>query len=92
MVAGFDELATEALTAPFLGWDFSWLDRRSRTEPLPWDYCARVAGLARSAWTMLDMGTGGSEALSLLPDRAPRTVATESWPPNVPVAGRRPQR
>jgi SAM-dependent methyltransferase len=89
MVAGFDELVAEALAAPFSGWDFSWLDRRSRTEPLPWDYSARVAALARSARTMLDMGTGGGEALSLLPDRAPRTVAAEAWPPNVPVAGRR---
>lgn len=88
-MAGFDELVTEALTAPFSGWDFSWLDRRSWTEPLPWDYSARVAALARSAGTMLDMGTGGGEVLSLLPDRAPRTVATEAWPPNVPVAGRR---
>ena len=88
-MAGFDELVTEALTAPFSGWDFSWLDRRSWTEPLPWDYSARVAALARSARTMLDMGTGGGEALSRLPDRAPRTIATEAWPPNVPVAGRR---
>jgi SAM-dependent methyltransferase len=88
-VAAFEELVTEALTAPFSGWDFSWLDRRSRTEPLPWDYSARVAALARSARTMLDMGTGGGEALSRLADRAPRTIATESWPPNVPVAGRR---
>jgi SAM-dependent methyltransferase len=37
---------------------------------------------------MLDMGTGGGEALSRLTARAPRTVATESWPPNVPEAGR----
>ncbi len=88
-VAGFDELVAEALTAPFSGWDFSWLDRRSRTEPLPWDYSARVAALAGTARTMLDMGTGGGEILSGLPDRAPRTVAAEAWPPNVPVAGRR---
>ena len=88
-MAGFDELVTEALTAPFSGWDFSWLDRRSWTEPLPWDYSARIAALARSARTMLDMGTGGGEALSRLPDRAPRTVATEGWPRNVPLAARR---
>ena len=35
---------------------------------------------------MLDMGTGGGEWLSALPVRAPVTVATESWPPNVGVA------
>ncbi len=88
-VAGFDELVTEALTAPFSGWDFSWLDRRSWTEPLPWDYGARVASLARSARTMLDMGTGGGEVLAGLPGRAPRTLAAEGWPPNVPVAAQR---
>jgi len=88
-VAGFDELVTEALAAPFSGWDLSWLDCRSWTEPLPWDYSARVAALARGARTMLDMGTGGGETLSGLPDRAPLTVAAEAWPPNVPVAGRR---
>jgi hypothetical protein len=88
-VAGFDELVAQALTAPFSGWDFSWLDRRSWTEPLPWDYSAHVAALARDARTMLDMGTGGGEVLSRLPDRAPCTVATEAWPPNVPWAARR---
>ena len=46
-------------------------------------------GLARGAEVMLDMGTGGGEILSALPDRAPHTVAAEAWPPNVPVAGRR---
>lgn len=79
----------QALAAPFSGWDFAWLDRRSRTEPLPWDYGARVAALARGARTMLDMGTGGGETLSELPNRAPRTIATEAWPPNVPLAARR---
>jgi len=88
-VTDFDELVTEATTQPFSGWDFSWLDRRSRTQPLPWDYSARVAALADGAQTMLDMGTGGGEALSRLATRARRTVATEAWPPNVPVAGRR---
>ncbi|HEX4061394.1 MAG TPA: class I SAM-dependent methyltransferase [Streptosporangiaceae bacterium] len=88
-MADFDELVTEAMTAPFSGWDFSWLDRRSRSEPLPWDYRARVAALAGGARTMLDMGTGGGEALSRLPARASRTVATEAWPPNVPLAGQR---
>jgi SAM-dependent methyltransferase len=88
-MADFDELVTEAMTEPFSGWDFSWLDRRSRTEPLPWDYSARVAALARGAATMLDMGTGGGEELSRLATRAPRTVATESWLPNVAVAGGR---
>jgi SAM-dependent methyltransferase len=88
-MADFDDLVAEGMTAPFSGWDFSWLSRHSRTQPPVWDYRARVAGLARTAQTMLDMGTGGGEELSRLPARAPRTVATEAWPPNVPVAGRR---
>jgi SAM-dependent methyltransferase len=88
-VADFDELVTEAVNAPFSGWDLSWLDHRWRSEPLPWDYSVRVAALACRAATMLDMGTGGGEVLSRLPARANRTVATEAWPPNVPVAGRR---
>ena len=88
-MADFDELVTEAMDAPFSGWDFSWLDGRSRSEPLPWDYSVRVAALACTARTMLDMGTGGGEVLSRLPARANRTVATEAWPPNVPMAGRR---
>lgn len=37
---------------------------------------------------MLDMGTGGGEWLSAR-RHAARTVATESWPPNVPVAAAR---
>jgi len=62
-MADFDELVTEAMDAPFSGWDFSWLDGRSRSEPLPWDYSVRVAALACTARTMLDMGTGGGDAL-----------------------------
>ena len=38
---------------------------------------------------MLDMGTGGGERLSQLSPRPPMTVATEAWPPNVPIAATR---
>ena len=51
-MADFDELVTEAMDAPFSGWDFSWLDGRSRSEPLPWDYSVRVAALACTARTL----------------------------------------
>lgn len=88
-MTNFDELVTEAMAAPFVGWDFSWLNRRTRIQPLPWNYRARTADLARAARAMLDMGTGGGEVLFRLAARAPRTVATEAWSPNVPVAGRR---
>ena len=86
----FDELVTEALSAPFSGWDLSWLDwPRPRTERLPWSYRREVARRAALADTMLDMGTGGGERLSRQPGRPLRTVATEAWPPNVPVAAER---
>lgn len=38
---------------------------------------------------MLDLGTGGGEWLAGLPYRPPRTVATESWGPNVEIAAAR---
>jgi hypothetical protein len=44
-VTSFDELVAEARAAPFSGWDFSWLDARSTTAGLPWDYVAE--GVAR---------------------------------------------
>jgi SAM-dependent methyltransferase len=90
-VPTFDELVSEALAAPFSGWDFSWLEwPRRRTSGLPWSYRREVARRAAGlAGPMLDMGTGGGERLARLPTRPPRTVATEAWPPNVPVAAQR---
>jgi hypothetical protein len=64
----FAELEAEALAAPFSGWDFSWLDRRSVNEPLPWSYRQEAARYSGSAAAMLDMGTGGGEVLSRLLD------------------------
>jgi SAM-dependent methyltransferase len=89
-MATFEELVAEAQAAPVSGWDFSWLTARSSSEdPLPWDYRAEVAGYAAHARSLLDMGTGGGEWLARLTPHPPRTVATEGWPPNVPVAAQR---
>ena len=89
-MATFEELVAEALAAPGAGWDFSWLTARSSSEdPLPWDYRAEVARYAAGARSLLDMGTGGGEWLASLTPHPPYTVATEGWPPNVPVAARR---
>ncbi len=85
----FDELVSEALAAPFSGWDFSWLAGRSTAGDLPWSYQREVGRRAAVAATMLDMGTGGGERLSRLTTRPARTVATEAWPPSVPVAAGR---
>ena len=88
-MATFDELVREALDAPFSGWDFSWLAARPSAGPLPWSYRREVARRAAVAGALLDMGTGGGERLSRLSPRPRLTVATEAWPPNVPVAAAR---
>lgn len=82
----FDALIAEANAAPFTGWDFSWLNARSTESRLPWSYAGEIVAYSGHAKTMLDMGTGGGEFLSGFAARPPRTIATESWPPNVPVA------
>jgi SAM-dependent methyltransferase len=81
-----DELLDEAARAPFEGWDFSSFAGRLAVKPPPWPFEDIVSGLMDHADTCLDMGTGGGEWLSSLPRRPPRTIATESWPPNVRVA------
>lgn len=85
----FDHLVDQALRAPVAGWDFSWLADRWSIDPLPWSYEDLVTSRAARVETMLDMGTGGGEVLAGLAVRAPHTVATEAWPPSVPVARRR---
>jgi len=75
--------------APFVGWDFSYLNDRWTEEHPPWDYEALARKLIQRSKAVLDMGTGGGEMLSsfaLFPERA---VAMEGWRPNVAVAKRR---
>lgn len=84
-----DALIAEAQAAQCIGWDFSWLNSRSSESSLPWSFADEIAAHTGYASTMLDMGTGGGEFLSGFASRPPRTVATESWPPNVPVAAAR---
>jgi SAM-dependent methyltransferase len=88
-VADPDELLDEAQATTFQGWDFSTLGDRLVLEPPPWDFEDIVADAAAGAGNMLDMGTGGGEWLSSLRARAPFTVATEGWPPNVALAAAR---
>jgi SAM-dependent methyltransferase len=88
-MADRDGLLAEAETTAFEGWDFSKLGDRLVVEPPHWDFWDIAATAATRAATMLDMGTGGGEWLSSLNARAPVTVATESWHPNVAVAAAR---
>jgi hypothetical protein len=85
----FDVLLNEADSLPSIGWDFSRLGDRITITPPPWDFGEIVAAHAQTSPDLLDIGTGGGEWLAALPVRAERTVATESWPPNLDVAGQR---
>jgi SAM-dependent methyltransferase len=82
------DLLDRANDVPFRGWDFTLLGQRLTLEPPPWSLESLVAQLVDPDTTMLDMGTGGGEWLSTV-TRSTRVVATEAWPPNVPVASAR---
>ena len=85
----FGELVAEAEAVPVEGWDFSWLDGRACEQRPSWGY-ARLAGeRLAGASAALDIGTGGGEVLAGMPVLPARMAATESWPPNLPVAARR---
>lgn len=73
----------------FTGWSFPKDSWRRLGPPLTWDYELLVREAAQSANSVLDMGTGGEEFLAGISSSLPeRTVATEEWPVNVPVAKR----
>ena len=84
-----DDLLREAESQPFAGWDFSWVGDRMTVDPLPWDFAGMVGERCTQSPDLLDLGTGGGEWLADLSGRPRRTVATEGWPPNLPVAARR---
>jgi hypothetical protein len=68
----YDVLVAEALDAPFLGWDFSWLRGRSHQAEPSWSYDGRVRQLTGGATSLLDLCTGGGELLASL---APTEIA-----------------
>jgi SAM-dependent methyltransferase len=79
-----EDLLAEAGRRPLVGWDLSY-DGRIGFAP-PWDFEALADARIRAAPDLLDMGTGGGEWLSRRPFPKRRTLATEGWAPNVPVA------
>ena len=81
----YDDLITEALSAPIRGWDFSWLIGRADCEDLPWDYMALARRAVSHATCLLDTDTGGGDVLASLAP-LPAAIATEPYPPNVPIA------
>jgi SAM-dependent methyltransferase len=67
----------------FCGWNFSYLDGRWESDPLPWDYGSIVRQHLKSGSVLLDMGTGGGEYLLTLGHTYSLTYVTESYPPNL---------
>ena len=86
-----DALPAEALAHPVQGWDFRWLreSRRFEEGTVPWDYDQLVRQQVRGSPDLLDLGTGGGEHRARFRVHPRRTVATESYAPNVRVAARR---
>ena len=82
----FNKLVAEALSLPFSGWDFSFLGDRWKTAEPSWDYPALARSHMQGIHSMIDLDTGGGELLSSLVPFPPHTWATESYPPNIPVA------
>ncbi|GAA3806841.1 class I SAM-dependent methyltransferase [Streptomyces phyllanthi] len=78
----FEDLVTEAESAPTEGWDFSWFEGRATEERPSWGYARSMAERIARASAALDLQTGGGEVLASAPAFAPLTVATEGWPPN----------
>jgi SAM-dependent methyltransferase len=85
----FEQLVSEALAQDFSGWDWTYTRDRFIETPLPWDYRTVVLQRMQGVRSMLDIGTGGGEALSSLAPLPPDTLATESYSPNIAVARQR---
>lgn len=81
----YDDLVSDALCAPIKGWDFSWLTGRVDRDDLPWDYASLARDALPNATRLLDIDTGGGEVLASLAP-LPAAIATEPYPPNVPIA------
>jgi len=84
----FDQLIAEALADEFRGWDFSRLTGRMIQDAVSWDYRQRARKLIGNSNSLLDVDTGGGEVLASVRPFPAKTVATEGYAPNVPIARR----
>jgi SAM-dependent methyltransferase len=89
----FEELLAEGNSVPVEGWDFSWFEGRATEQRPTWGYAVTLAARVGRVSSVLDVQTGGGEVFDWVLCRAPRlprlVVATESWAPNVAIAGDR---
>ncbi|MBB4685851.1 class I SAM-dependent methyltransferase [Amycolatopsis jiangsuensis] len=86
MARSFDDLVAEAGSVSVSGWDFSWLEGRATEQRPPWGYQRLLGERLARVESAVDIQTGGGEVLAGVPVLPPRTVATESWPPNLAKA------
>ena len=82
----FSKLVEEAKRTGIEGWDFSYIKDRMVSKQLPWNYAKIIHPYVQDAENLLDMGTGGGEFLSSISPLPKTTYATESYPPNIPIA------
>lgn len=82
----FEDLVTEAESAPVDGWDFSWLDGRATEQRPSWGYQRLMSQRLAAASAACDIDTGGGEVLNGAPKFPPTMAAVESWPPNAALA------
>jgi SAM-dependent methyltransferase len=89
MKDSFDDLIQDGLSLPISGWDFSSIKNRSKEHRPLWNYHALAHSHMHGITSILDQETGGGEVLSSLTPFPPHTWATESYPPNIPIAKKR---
>lgn len=87
----FELYIQQAEESDFSGWDFSYLVKTSRMKEThqEWNYYNLLYPYLVESETMLDMGTGGGENLSILKPLPPKTIATELYKPNIETARNR---
>lgn len=85
----FEAYINESNQAHFSGWDFNFLNNRFFESEPPWDYREIILSQLPKCSALLDMGTGGGEFLSGLPNLPSFTAATEGWFPNLEIARKR---
>jgi len=73
----------------FLGWDFSDINAKTVSTPLPWDYKNYILQYLTKDDLLLDMGTGGGEFLLSLEHPYENTYVTEAYPPNIELCEQR---
>jgi len=85
----FNQLIQKALSMPFSGWDFTSFGARWKTSEPSWDYPALARSHILGIQSLLELDTGGGELFASLAPFPPHTWATESYPPNIPIARQR---